>query len=137
MAAISIKNLDVVFGNNVQQSLKLLDQGKTRQQIIEESGDVIGVQNASIEVKSGEICVLMGLSGSGKSSLLRAVNGLNPVSRGQLLVQDGDQRVDIVNCDAATLRHMRTHRISMVFQKFALMPWQTWRLRSCRLNHIG
>jgi len=125
MSAISIQNLDVVFGKNVKQSLELLDQGKTRQQIIEDSGDVVGVQGASIEVQQGEICVLMGLSGSGKSSLLRAVNGLNPISRGQLLVQDGDQMVDIANCDATTLRHMRTHRISMVFQKFALMPWQT------------
>lgn len=125
MSAISIQNLDVVFGKNVKQSLDLLDQGKTRQQIIEDSGDVVGVQNASIEVQQGEICVLMGLSGSGKSSLLRAVNGLNPISRGQLLVQDGEQMVDIANCDATTLRHMRTNRISMVFQKFALMPWQT------------
>lgn len=125
MSAISIRNLDVIFGNQMMMSLNLLDKGKTRQEIIESTGDVVGVQNASIEIQQGEICVLMGLSGSGKSSLLRAVNGLNKISRGQLLVQDGEQMVDIANCDAATLRHMRTHRISMVFQKFALMPWQT------------
>ncbi|WP_432470263.1 choline ABC transporter ATP-binding protein [Amphritea sp. HPY] len=125
MSAISIRNLDVIFGNQMMMSLNLLDKGKTRQEIIESTGDVVGVQNANIEVKQGEICVLMGLSGSGKSSLLRAVNGLNKISRGQLLVQDGDQMVDIASCDATTLRHMRTHRISMVFQKFALMPWQT------------
>lgn len=123
MAAVSIHNLDVVFGDNVSQSLNLLDQGKSRQEIIDATGDVVGVHNATIEVQQGEICVLMGLSGSGKSSLLRAVNGLNPISRGQLLVRDGDKMVDIASCDAATLRHMRTHRISMVFQKFALMPW--------------
>ena len=57
------------------------------------------------------------------SSLLRAVNGLNPISRGELLVRDGERMVDIANCDKTTLRHMRTHRTSMVFQKFALMPW--------------
>lgn len=125
MSAISIRNLDVIFGNQMMMSLNLLDKGKTRQEIIESTGDVVGVQNASIEVQQGEICVLMGLSGSGKSSLLRAVNGLNKISRGQLLIQDGEQMVDIANCDAATLRHMRTNRISMVFQKFALMPWQT------------
>ncbi len=121
--AVSIKNLDVVFGKNVKPALELLQQGKTRQEIIEATGQVVGVQDASIEVQRGEICVLMGLSGSGKSSLLRAVNGLNPVSRGELLVQDGDEMVNMANCDANTLRHMRSKRISMVFQKFALMPW--------------
>lgn len=123
MTAISIRNLDVVFGDGVAQSLALLDQGKTRQEIIDQGGGVVGVHNASIDVAQGEICVLMGLSGSGKSSLLRAVNGLNPISRGELLVRDGDNMVDIGSCDETTLRHMRTNRVSMVFQKFALMPW--------------
>ncbi|MBR9885982.1 MAG: ATP-binding cassette domain-containing protein, partial [Oceanospirillales bacterium] len=76
MKAVSIRNLDVVFGNNVAQTLKLLDNGQGRQQILEATGDVVGVHDASIDVEQGEICVLMGLSGSGKSSLLRAVNGL-------------------------------------------------------------
>jgi glycine betaine/proline transport system ATP-binding protein len=123
MAAISIRNVDVVFGDSIKQSLALLDKGSSRQEIIDTTGDVVGVDNACIEVQEGEICVLMGLSGSGKSSLLRAVNGLNSVSRGELLVQDGEQMVDIATCDANTLRHMRTSKISMVFQNFALMPW--------------
>ncbi|WP_293266990.1 choline ABC transporter ATP-binding protein [Neptunomonas sp.] len=125
MAAISIRNVDVVFGDRVKKSLALLDKGSTRQEIIDATGDVVGVDNACIEVQEGEICVLMGLSGSGKSSLLRAVNGLNSISRGELLVQDGDQMVDIATCDANKLRHMRTNKISMVFQKFALMPWMS------------
>ncbi|CDT31288.1 ABC transporter: ATP binding protein [Vibrio coralliirubri] len=123
MDAITIKNLDVVFGNKANQALELLDQGKTRQEIIDETGQVVGVDNVSLTVEEGEICVLMGLSGSGKSSLLRAVNGLNEISRGSLTIKDGDQQVDLAQCDEATLRHLRTHRVSMVFQKFALMPW--------------
>src|SRR5690606_24302713 len=75
----------------------------------------------------GEICVLMGLSGSGKSTLLRAINGLNKVTRGRVLVRDGDGQVDIAACDAATLRRMRTSRVAMVFQQFALLPWRTVR----------
>ncbi|MEZ8317168.1 choline ABC transporter ATP-binding protein [Vibrio splendidus] len=124
MDAITIKNLDVVFGNKSKQALELLDQGKTRQEIIDETGQVVGVDNVSLTVEEGEICVLMGLSGSGKSSLLRAVNGLNEISRGSLAIKDGDKLVDLgEQCDEATLRHLRTHRVSMVFQKFALMPW--------------
>ncbi|OBT16108.1 choline ABC transporter ATP-binding protein [Vibrio tasmaniensis] len=124
MDAITIKNLDVVFGDKPKQALELLDQGKTRQEIIDETGQVVGVDNVSLAVEEGEICVLMGLSGSGKSSLLRAVNGLNEISRGSLAIKDGDKLVDLgEQCDEATLRHLRTHRVSMVFQKFALMPW--------------
>ncbi|MGF1721993.1 choline ABC transporter ATP-binding protein [Vibrio kyushuensis] len=121
--AITIKNLDVVFGDKTTLALEQLDQGKTRQEIIDETGQVVGVDNVSLSVKEGEICVLMGLSGSGKSSLLRAVNGLNEISRGTLEIKDGDTQVDLAQCDESTLRHLRTHRVSMVFQKFALMPW--------------
>ncbi|AVF72516.1 choline ABC transporter ATP-binding protein [Vibrio alginolyticus] len=125
MDAITIKNLDVVFGQQQAQALALLDQGKSRQEIIDETGQVVGVDNVSLNVKQGEICVLMGLSGSGKSSLLRTVNGLNEISRGSLKIKDGDDMVELSNCDEQKLRHLRTHRVSMVFQKFALMPWLT------------
>lgn len=125
MDAITIENLDVVFGQQQSQALALLDQGKSRQEIIDEIGQVVGVDNVSLTVKRGEICVLMGLSGSGKSSLLRTVNGLNGISRGSLKIQDGDNMVELANCNEQTLRHLRTHRVSMVFQKFALMPWLT------------
>ena len=123
MPAISIQNVDVVFGPNTSQSLALLDQGQSRQEIIVSTGDTVGVHKANIDIQEGEICVLMGLSGSGKSSLLRAINGLNKTSRGKLLVSDGDDMVDIASCDSAKLLHMRSKRISMVFQNFALMPW--------------
>ncbi|ELB2766332.1 choline ABC transporter ATP-binding protein [Vibrio sp. Vb0667] len=125
MDAITIRNLDVVFGQQQAQALALLDQGKSRQEIIDETGQVVGVDNVSLNVKQGEICVLMGLSGSGKSSLLRTVNGLNDISRGSLKIKDGDDMVELSNCDEQKLRHLRTHRVSMVFQKFALMPWLT------------
>ncbi|BDR20039.1 choline ABC transporter ATP-binding protein [Vibrio sp. STUT-A16] len=125
MDAITIQNLDVVFGQQQSQALALLDQGKSRQEIIDETGQVVGVDNVSLNVKQGEICVLMGLSGSGKSSLLRTVNGLNEISRGSLKIKDGDDMVELSNCDEQKLRHLRTHRVSMVFQKFALMPWLT------------
>lgn len=125
MDAITIQNLDVVFGQQQSQALALLDQGKSRQEIIDETGQVVGVDNVSLNVKQGEICVLMGLSGSGKSSVLRTVNGLNEISRGSLKIKDGDDMVELSNCDEQKLRHLRTHRVSMVFQKFALMPWLT------------
>ena len=86
---------------------------------------MLGVHDATLAVEEGEICVLMGLSGSGKSSLLRCVNGLNKVTRGEVLVEESGGTVDVASCDAATLRHLRMSRIAMVFQQFALLPWRT------------
>jgi glycine betaine/proline transport system ATP-binding protein len=90
-----------------------------------ETGLVLGVSEANLKVNKGEICVLMGLSGSGKSSLLRCVNGLNPVTRGEVLIEHKGEVLNFFDADAQTQREIRMKRISMVFQKFALMPWLT------------
>lgn len=128
MPAVEFKNVDIIFGNADERTkaLQLLDQGKTRSEILESCGAVLGVADASISVEKSEICVLMGLSGSGKSTLLRAVNGLNKVSRGEVFIEGDDgQCTDVANCSADTLRQLRMQRVSMVFQQFALLPWRT------------
>lgn len=125
MTAIRFDHVDVIFGTHTKEALKLLDQGLGRAEILKRTGQVLGVEDACLDVNRGEICVLMGLSGSGKSSLLRCINGLNKVSRGKLLIEHEGSQVDIANCSPATLKAMRTKRIAMVFQKFALMPWLT------------
>ena len=86
---------------------------------------MVGVADASIAIEEGEICVLMGLSGSGKSTLLRCVNRLNKATRGEILIDDANGPIDVARCDPATLQRLRTHRIAMVFQQFALLPWRT------------
>jgi glycine betaine/proline transport system ATP-binding protein len=78
-------------------------------------------------VPRGEICVLMGLSGSGKSTVLRAVNRLNEVARGSVLVEHEGKAIDVTKCDYNTLREIRMHTVAMVFQQFALLPWRTVR----------
>lgn len=125
MPVVEFQNVDIIFGKDPGPAIKLLDQGKNRDEILEQTGNVLGVADASIAIDEGEICVLMGLSGSGKSTLVRAVNGLNKVTRGQVLVHDGENIIDVANCDAATLRRLRMNHIAMVFQQFALLPWRT------------
>jgi glycine betaine/proline transport system ATP-binding protein len=127
MAEVAFRNVDVVFGATPQTALGLLDKGETRETILEQTGHVVGVADATIAIEPGEICVLMGLSGSGKSTLLRCVNGLNRATRGAVLVDDPSGPVDVASCDPASLRRLRTHRIAMVFQQFALLPWRTVR----------
>ncbi len=123
------RHVDVVFGKHSAQALTLLDKGKTRQEILDTTGAVLGAADCSLKIAEGEISVLMGLSGSGKSTLLRCLNGLNKANRGAVLVRDtqgghGDY-VDLTRCDATTLRRLRTTRVAMVFQQFALLPWRT------------
>ncbi len=125
VSLIRIEDVDVVFSDSPQPALDLLDQGLSRDEIFKKTGLIVGVQKANLTVERGEICVLMGLSGSGKSSLLRCINGLNTVSRGRLLIEHEGSQVDVANCSPATLKAMRTKRIAMVFQKFALLPWLT------------
>jgi glycine betaine/proline transport system ATP-binding protein len=125
MAVVEFQSVDIVFGDQPRAALALLDQGADRAEILERTGHVLGVADASLAIDEGEVCVLMGLSGSGKSTLLRAVNRLNRVTRGTVLVDDGTAMIDVVSCDAATLRRLRMHRVAMVFQQFALLPWRT------------
>nr|WP_314874649.1 choline ABC transporter ATP-binding protein [uncultured Pseudomonas sp.] len=127
MSIIRFEDVDVIFTNKPREALSLLDQGQTREQILKQTGLVVGVEKANLDIEKGEICVLMGLSGSGKSSLLRCINGLNTVSRGKLFVEHEGNQIDIAHCTPAELKMMRTKRIAMVFQKFALMPWLTVR----------
>ena len=123
--AVDFKNVDIVFGNEKPRALAMIDTGATRQEILAQTGAVLGCANCNLTIQEGEISVLMGLSGSGKSTLLRAVNLLNVPARGHVFVKQGDKAVDVVSCDAATLRAIRQKQVAMVFQQFALLPWRT------------
>ncbi|MBC3375030.1 choline ABC transporter ATP-binding protein [Pseudomonas sp. SWRI92] len=127
MSIIRFEDVDVIFAARPKPALDLLDKGFSRPEILQQTGLIVGVEKANLEINKGEICVLMGLSGSGKSSLLRCINGLNTVSRGKLFVEHEGRQIDIASCTPAELKMMRTQRIAMVFQKFALMPWLTVR----------
>ncbi|MFT7059050.1 MAG: glycine betaine/proline transport system ATP-binding protein [Pseudorhodobacter sp.] len=127
MNAVEFDNVSIVFGDRPQVALPLMDAGKSRSEIQETTGQVLGVHNCTLSVAEGEILVLMGLSGSGKSTLLRGVNGLNPVVRGEVRVQDGDHMTSVTHADAATLRRLRLSNIAMVFQAFGLLPWRSVR----------
>ncbi len=129
VTALSMKNVDVLFGPAKQQprALQLLDSGSSREEILEQTGVVLGVADATLDVPAGFIAVLMGLSGSGKSSLLRCVNGLNTVTRGVLEVTTRDGVVNVSTCKGRELRQLRRKNLAMVFQQFALLPWASVR----------
>ncbi|GGO23526.1 choline ABC transporter ATP-binding protein [Gemmobacter aquaticus] len=127
MTAVEFDRVSIVFGDDPDKALPLMDKGMSRAEVQKATGQVLGVHDCSLSVQEGEILVLMGLSGSGKSTLLRGVNALNPVVRGEVRVSDGDRMVSVTKADPETLRRLRLSRIAMVFQQFGLLPWRTVR----------
>jgi len=115
---IAVKDLTLIFGKNKSAALKLLEQGKTKAEVLEKTGCTIGVNKASFEIKTGEVFVIMGLSGSGKSTLLRCLNRLIEPTSGDVLV-NGE---NITKESNEELLETRRTEMSMVFQKFALLP---------------
>lgn len=118
MAAITVDNLFKIFGKNPEQAFPLIEQGKTKDEILGETGNTIGINNASFKVKEKEMFVIMGLSGSGKSTVLRCLNRLIEPTRGTIKI--GDE--DITKVSKNRLLEMRRNKMSMVFQNFGLFP---------------
>ena len=125
--AVEFDRVSIVFGDRPQAALPLMDEGKERGEIKDETGQVLGVHDCSVNVGQGEILVLMGLSGSGKSTLLRAVNALNKVCRGEVRVWDGNQMTTVTGAEKQSLRDLRLRHVAMVFQQFGLLPWRSVR----------
>ncbi len=118
---LRIENITKIFGENVEDALRLLKEGKTKEEVLEETGATVGVNQANFDIYDGEIFVIMGLSGSGKSTLVRMLNRLIEPTDGAVYV-DGDN-INAMNDDE--LRDLRRKKISMVFQNFGLFPHRT------------
>ncbi|MGE8320714.1 MAG: ATP-binding cassette domain-containing protein, partial [Comamonas sp.] len=119
--SIAIEHVFKVFGDSPQAALDLVRRGASKQEVLEQTGQSIGVFDADFRIEAGEIFVVMGLSGSGKSTLVRMLNLLIEPTAGQIVV-DGQ---DISRLSDRELRALRRKDISMVFQSFALMPHMT------------
>lgn len=118
MEKIIVKNLYKIFGPQPMKAMKLLEEGHDKDSVLEKTGMTVGVNNASLTIMSGEIFVIMGLSGSGKSTIVRMLNRLIEPTAGKVLV-DGK---DVTEMGENELVKFRLHNMSMVFQSFALMP---------------
>lgn len=115
---LSIKNIYKVFGKYPEKAMKMLEDGETKDKIFYRTGQTVGVLDASFSVNKGEIFVIMGLSGSGKSTMVRLLNRLIEPTAGSIIL-DG---TDITNLNDEELLDIRRKEMSMVFQSFALMP---------------
>jgi len=121
MSIIEVKNLYKVFGPSPSRAFALIDEGKSKEEILRKTGNTLGINNASFSVEKQETFVIMGLSGSGKSTVIRCLNRLIEPTRGEVLI-DGQ---DIMKMNKQELRETRRNKLSMVFQQFALLPHRT------------
>ncbi|MBK1733812.1 glycine betaine/L-proline ABC transporter ATP-binding protein [Halorhodospira abdelmalekii] len=118
---IVVEDLYKIFGPRPQRAYELLEQGCAKDEIFARTGHTVGVREASFTIAEGEVFVIMGLSGSGKSTMVRMFNRLIEPTYGQLYV-DGE---DITRMSQAELIELRRRDMSMVFQSFALLPHKT------------
>jgi len=121
VSVIEVKDLSKIFGKRTKDAAKLLDEGYSKEEILNKTGCTVAVNKANFEVKEGEFFVIMGLSGSGKSTLIRLLNRLIEPTEGSILIEGKD----ISNLNKHDLLNIRREKLSMVFQSFALFPHRT------------
>ena len=121
MTKIEIKDLSILFGPEKAKAKKMIKQGKSKQEILKETGCTIAVRNANLEIEEGEMFVIMGLSGSGKSTLVRCINRLNEPSMGEIWLSGRN----ITSLSDKDLLQIRRKEMAMVFQHFGLLPHRT------------
>jgi len=115
---ISCQNVWKIFGPNPDSVWEIIDQGASKQDVLEQTGHVIAVRDVSFDIHENEIFVVMGLSGSGKSTLIRCINRLIQPTKGSISIEN----TDIAKLSDEELREIRRHKVSMVFQHFGLLP---------------
>lgn len=115
---LECQEITKVFGDNLAAACSLLADGHDRQQVLDQTGCLAAVRDATFSVERGETFVVMGLSGSGKSTLIRCLSRLIEPTSGTVKI-DGTPIGDL---DDQELRELRRQRLSMVFQHFGLFP---------------
>jgi glycine betaine/proline transport system ATP-binding protein len=119
---IEARGLCKAYGLSAQQAGPMLLAGDARA-AVRDAGGFLGAHDVDLTVDRGQLFVIMGLSGSGKSTVLRMINRVVEPTSGELSV-DGQ---DVLGMDDDQLYDLRNRKISMVFQHFALFPHRTVR----------
>ncbi len=121
MGQIQISNVFKIFGPKPHNAIELVRRGVSKDDLLNETGHTIGVQDVTLTVEPGQCTVVMGLSGSGKSTLIRHINRLIEPTAGEIIVEGQD----ILALKGRELEDFRRRMMSMVFQRFGLFPHKT------------
>jgi len=121
VSKIEIKNIYKIFGTDPASVLPMVQKGASKEEVLEETGHTVGLDNVSISIEEGETFVCMGLSGSGKSTLIRHINRLIDPTHGEVIVNG----TNVIDLNENQLIDFRKNEMSMVFQRFGLFPHKT------------
>lgn len=119
--SIEVKGLYKIFGPHGEDYIQMVKDGMSKDDLNAKHGHVLGLKDINIHMPSAKIQVIMGLSGSGKSTMIRHINRLIEPTAGEVLYQGED----VCQMSKADLQQFRRHKTAMVFQKFALLPHRT------------
>ena len=114
---VDVTGLFKIFGSSPDRAFRLLEEGHSKEVILKRTGCVVAINDVSFRVHRGEMFVVMGLSGSGKSTVVRCLNRLVEPTRGRIEI-DGSS---VTEMSPAELRELRRTKMSMVFQHFGLL----------------
>jgi glycine betaine/proline transport system ATP-binding protein len=118
---IRVEDVSKIFGPDPKAALAKVNAGMSKTDLLAQTGNILGLHDINLNIRAGETFVIMGLSGSGKSTVIRHFNRLIEPTAGRILVDD----VDVLSLNESDLRAFRRKKISMVFQRFALLPHKT------------
>ena len=114
---LKVDNLSKLYGSNKSAANEMLKSRHSKTEISKECGVTVAVNNISFEVERGKIFVLIGLSGSGKSTVVRCLNLLQNPTSGKIQFEGKS----VLDFNKKELLYYRRHNISMIFQNFGLM----------------
>ncbi len=116
-----VEHITKLYGKNKSKAIELMKKGADKDTVYKKTGVTVALWDVSFEVKRGEVFVIIGLSGSGKSTIIRCFNLLNRPTSGKIFFEGND----IENLNKQEILDYRRNRIAMVFQNFGLMSHRT------------
>ena len=116
-AVLSMEHVTKLYGPNGAEASKMMSEGADKDTVYKKTGCTVALWDVSMEVPAGSIFVIIGLSGSGKSTAVRCFNRLTTPTSGKVLFEGRD----IQSMSRRELLDLRRDKIAMVFQSFGLM----------------
>ncbi len=114
---IRVEHVSKLYGLNKAEAAKLMEAGATKDEVYKKTGVTVALWDVDLEIPRGKIFVIIGLSGSGKSTMVRCFNQLNRPTSGKVYFEGRD----LAEMNKKELLAFRRNKISMVFQSFGLM----------------
>ena len=114
---LQMEHVTKLYGPNRTEAAKMMEAGSDKEEDYKKTGCTVALWDITLSVPKGEIFVIIGLSGSGKSTAVRCFNRLTVPTGGKVLY-DGQ---NVHEMSKKELLEYRRNKIAMVFQSFGLM----------------